>query len=88
MTAFSPITPNFGANPGGRNFASAFALGQHILNHVAAAARRAADRSRIAGLPLRHLDDVGMTFADLEAALPGMDVHDPRNTPSTLAHAV
>ena len=43
---------------------------------------------RFAALPRRYLDDVGMTFADLDAALPGMDASDPRNSPSTLAHSV
>ena len=64
------------------------APGQYILTRVADAARRAADRSRFAALPRRYLDDVGMTFADLDAALPGMDASDPRNSLCTLAHSV
>jgi len=82
------VSSRISHNPDRSNVASVLSVGQHILNHIAAAARRAADRSRIAGLPRRYLDDVGMTFADLDRALPGMDVHDPRNAPSALAHAV
>ena len=46
-------------------------MGQHILNLVGEAARRAADRSRFASLPRRYLDDVGMTPGELDAALSG-----------------
>ena len=70
------------------NISRMTAPGQHILTRVANAARRAADRSRFAALPRRYLDDVGMTFADLDAALPGMNASDPRNSPCTLAHSV
>jgi hypothetical protein len=88
MTTSAMFAPEFGSDPGRGHPASVFAAGQHILNLVAAAAQRAADRSRFAALSRRHLDDVGMTFADLDAALPGMDVADPRNAPSALAHSV
>ena len=88
MTTSAMFAPEFGSDPGRGHPASVFAVGQYILNLVAAAAQRAADRSRFAALSRRHLDDVGMTFADLDAALPGMDVADPRNAPSALAHSV
>ena len=88
MTNSGTFTPDFGSNPSNGNFASVWATGQHILTLVAAAAQRAADRSRFAALPRRHLDDAGMTLADLDAALPGMDASDPRNVPSALAHSV
>lgn len=42
---------------------------QHLLNIVAEAATRAAERSRYAALPRRYLDDVGMTIAERDAAL-------------------
>lgn len=42
---------------------------QHLLNIVAEAAARAAERSRYAALPRRYLDDVGMTIAERDAAL-------------------
>ncbi len=41
---------------------------QHLLNIVAEAATRAAERSRYAALPRRYLDDVGMTIAERDAA--------------------
>ncbi len=88
MTTFRMTSPDFGSNSGANHRGSVFAAGQQILNRFAAAAQRAADRSRFAALSRRALDDVGMTFADLDAALPGMDAHDPRNAPSALAHSV
>jgi hypothetical protein len=54
---------------------------------VVAAAQRAADRSRFAATPRRQLDDVGMTPADLDRALPGAGASDPRNAPIPLALA-
>jgi hypothetical protein len=42
---------------------------QYLLNIVAEAATRAAERSRYAALPRRYLDDVGMTIAERDAAL-------------------
>ena len=42
---------------------------QHLLNIVAEAATRAAERSRYAVLPRRYLDDVGMTIAERDAAI-------------------
>lgn len=88
MTALRTTAPHYGFNPGNGNPASILAAGQHILNRVVAAAQRAADRSRFAALSRRYLDDAGMTLAELDAALPGMDAHDPRNTPTVLAHSV
>jgi len=40
-----------------------------ILNQLAERARAAADRGRLAALPLRHLDDIGMTVAERAAIL-------------------
>ena len=85
MTAFRMTAPT---NPGNTNFRSVAALGQHILNQIGEAARRAADRSRFAALSRRYLDDAGMTPGELGAALPGLGGLDPRNTPSALAHSV
>jgi hypothetical protein len=40
-----------------------------ILNRVAERAEAAVDRSRLAALPLRYLDDVGMTAGERAAIL-------------------
>ncbi len=85
MTAFRMIAPT---NPGNSNFGSVRAAGKYILDLVGEAARRATDRSRLAALSRRYLDDVGMTPGELSAALPGVCGFDPRNTPSALAHSV
>ena len=88
MTAFRMTAPGAWTNPGNNNFRSVAAMGQHILNLVGEAARRAVDRSRFAALPRRYLDDVGMTPGELDAALPGAGEVDPRIAPSALAHSV
>ncbi len=44
------------------SWASAIVKG--ILNQLAKRAGAAVDRSRLAGLPLRYLDDVGMTVGE------------------------
>jgi hypothetical protein len=40
-----------------------------ILNQLAARAQAAVDRGRLAALPLRYLDDVGMTVGERTAIL-------------------
>jgi hypothetical protein len=40
-----------------------------ILNHLTKRAEAAVDRSRLAALPLRYLDDVGMTVDERAAIL-------------------
>jgi hypothetical protein len=47
----------------------AVGLVKRILNELAKRADAAADRSRLAALPRRYLDDVGMTVADRAAIL-------------------
>ena len=42
---------------------------KEILNQLAERAQAAADRGRLAALPLRHLDDIGMTRAERAAIL-------------------
>ena len=88
MTTFRMTAPGASNNPGQNLFHSVAAAGQYILNLVGEAARRAADRSRFAALSRRHLDDVGMTPGELDAALPGAGAGDPRIAPSALAHSV
>jgi hypothetical protein len=44
-------------------------VSKQILNAIAASAASAADRSQFAALPLRYLDDVGLTEGDRAAAL-------------------
>jgi hypothetical protein len=40
-----------------------------FLNRLSERAQAAVDRSRLAALPLRHLDDVGMTVGERAAIL-------------------
>jgi hypothetical protein len=47
----------------------AVAVVKGILNQLAARAEAAIDRSRLAALPLRYLDDVGMTVGERAAIL-------------------
>jgi hypothetical protein len=88
MTTFRMTAPSASTKPGNKNFGSLATTGQYILNLVGEAARRAADRSRLAALTRRHLDDVDMTPGQLNAALPGGGEVDPRIAPSALAHSV
>ncbi len=44
-------------------------VSKQILNAIAASAASAADRSQFAALPVRYLDDVGLTEAERAAAL-------------------
>jgi hypothetical protein len=88
MTAFRLNAPGARTIPGSNGLRSIAAVGQYILNHIGEAARRAADRSRLAALPRRHLDDIGMTPAELDAALPRLLRLDPRIPPSALTHSV
>ena len=44
-------------------------VGKRILNAIAGRARLAADRSQLAALPARYLDDIGMTAAERAAIL-------------------
>ncbi len=50
---------------------------KRILNQLAERAEAAADRSRLAALPRRYLDDVGMTVGERAAIVgyeePGLD---------------
>ena len=62
-------TTNF--NHSGADFGVASAVGfvKRILNQLAERAEAAVDRSRLAALPLRYLDDVGMTVGERAAVL-------------------
>ena len=53
----------------GLGFSWAVAIWKGILNQLAERAQAAADRGRLAALPLRHLDDIGMTRAERAAIL-------------------
>ena len=53
-----------------------------ILNQLAERFEAAVDRSRLAALPLRYLDDVGMTVGE-RAAILGYE--EPAGDPWTLA---
>jgi uncharacterized protein YjiS (DUF1127 family) len=50
-------------------FSWAGAIWKEILNQLAERAQAVADRGRLAALPLRHLDDIGMTRAERAAIL-------------------
>ena len=50
-------------------FSWAVRVSKQILNAIAASAASAADRSQFAALPVRYLDDVGLTEGDRAAAL-------------------
>ena len=50
-------------------FSRAGAIWKGILNQLAERAQTAVDRGRLAALPLRHLDDIGMTGAERAAIL-------------------
>jgi hypothetical protein len=54
---------------GGAGFARVGAMCKQILNNLAAMADRSAERARFAALPLRQLEDIGMTIAERDALL-------------------
>jgi hypothetical protein len=66
MTAFITNRANSHADLGA---SWAAGLVKRILNELAERADAAGDRSRLAALPRRYLDDVGMTVADRAAIL-------------------
>jgi hypothetical protein len=45
------------------------AICKQILNNLVERANRSVDRGRFAALPLRQLDDIGMTIAERDAQL-------------------
>jgi hypothetical protein len=59
----------------------ALALVKGILNQLSERAEAAVDRSRLAALPVRYLDDVGMTI-DERASIVGCEA--PARDPWTL----
>ncbi len=58
------------------------AIVKGILNRLSERAEAAVDRTRLAALPLRYLDDVGMTVGE-RAAILGFEA--PARDPSALA---
>lgn len=76
MSTFPLAVPSFFAPIGGgspNKFEANMSLGQLILNLFSGAAERA----RIAALPRRLLDDVGMVPADAGQSLPGVVAYYP-----------
>jgi hypothetical protein len=69
MANFDAHSNHFQHSFDGRSIRRIGSACQHLLNIVAEAATRAAERSRYAALPRRYLDDVGMTIAERDAAL-------------------
>ena len=61
---------------------SALGFMKRILNHLSERAGAAGDRSRLAALPPRYLDDVGMTVGE-RAAILGYE--EPARDPWALA---
>jgi hypothetical protein len=88
MAASLSASHGFWSNPGNGKIPSVVESGQSILNLLVAAARRAADYSRLQGLPRHYLDDAGLTPAEFHAALADVGVVDRRESTSTLAHSV
>jgi hypothetical protein len=88
MSTSSSFVPQIGSTAGKSNFAGVLARGQHILNLLAAAARRPTESHRLAALPRRYLDDAGIAVSDLDAALPRMDPFFPRNARNILERRV
>ena len=66
MTASSA---NLAHSHGEFGVSRAGAIVKGILNRLRERAEAAVDRSRLAALPLRHLDDVGMTVGERAAIL-------------------
>jgi hypothetical protein len=66
MTASAASAHHF---PWSGSLSGGYRFGKQFLNTIAAWAAAASDRSRFAALPLRYLDDVGMTEAERVAAL-------------------
>jgi hypothetical protein len=69
-TNFTHSHADFGISPAVR-------FAKRILNQLAERAEAAVDRSRLAALPRRYLDDVGMTLGERAAIVgyeePGLD---------------
>ena len=84
MTTSSTFAPHFGPTVGKSHVAVVWAVGQHILNLLAAAPRRLGENRRLAALPRRYLDDAGIALSDIDAALPGMEPFFPRNARNVL----
>ncbi len=61
-TNFAPLRADFEISPAAR-------LVKRILNQLADRAQAAVDRSRLAALAPRHLDDIGMTVGERAAIL-------------------
>jgi hypothetical protein len=76
------------SNPGNGNFQPAAKVGKSILDALLAAARRAADYSRLQGLPRHYLDDAGVTPAEFDSALADAGVVDRFASTRSLAHSV
>ena len=60
-------TTNFAHSYADFGVSSAIGLVKRILNQVVERAEAAVDRSRLAALPHRYLDDVGMTVGERAA---------------------
>lgn len=58
------------------------------LSMIVSRARLAADYSRLAGLPLRYLDDAGLTPAELDAGIDGSVLIAHGAAGASLAHSV
>ena len=79
MTASSA---NLAHSHGEFGVSRAGAIVKGFLNRLSERAQAAVDRSRLAALPLRYLDDVGMTVGD-RAAILGFEA--PARDPWALA---
>ena len=60
---------NFFGDFGGAGLSRVGAMCKQILNNLAEMANRPAERRRFAELPLRQLEDIGLTIAERDALL-------------------
>ena len=69
MSNSTRISDNTAAIFGDVGFGRFGAIGKQILNSMEKLADRPAERRRLAALPLRQLEDIGMTVAERDALL-------------------
>jgi hypothetical protein len=69
MSNFARISDHSHSFSGGSGFDRVGAKCKQILNGLAGLAGRAEDRRRFAALPLRQLEDIGLTIAERDDQL-------------------
>ncbi len=87
MTTSSLTARGHWSKSGDHKSPSVVRFGQHILNAMAVAARRAADLDALAMLPQRYLDDAGISLADFGVSRTVVDPAYLRISPVAFAHS-